>query len=192
MKSILVTLIILFLFKGSLSGQTKDYLYCGVDFGNAKFFGVFHDKNAIKDKFLNAWNDEMLTYEYEIRHCLNTKEFKYDLSAVYKRNSQVPFDSLFNYSRTKLSEDLIGKILKTYSLQEKNGTGVVIIIEAFDKNNEEAVGWVTLFDLKTLLVIKSNCFIGRASNKGMTKHWTNGIMRIIKKAKSNDFFGTKY
>jgi len=92
-------------------------------------------------------------------------------------NSPSADDTIYG---SQITPELIGKIVKSYDLKNKSGTGVVFIVDRLvklDKKGEGAV-YVVAFDIATRAVIFSEREIGKASGFGFRNYW----FRVIKDA----------
>jgi hypothetical protein len=169
--------------------RPNEIVFLGADFTNARFIGTFNDKEKIVDVFLNAWNDYLISeYKEKIAYILNVENLKYDLSVEYDQKKQIKQDYLFSYKENPFTGNVIENRIKNFSSQVKEGIGLVIFIDKFDKNEELASGWVTLINLSTLEVIKKGYYSGGAEGIGMTNHWAEAIINLLKDCKKDEFF----
>jgi hypothetical protein len=171
--------------------RPSDIVFLGADFTNARFIGIFNDKEKIVDKFLNAWNDFLISeYKEKIADILNVENLRYDLSVEYDQKKQIRQDDLFSYKENPFTGNVIEERIKNFSSQFKEGIGLVIFIDKFDNNEDFASGWVTLINLSTLEVIKKGYYSGGAEGIGITNHWAEAIINLLKNCKKDKFFNS--
>lgn len=60
-------------------------------------------------------------------------------------------------------------------MREKEGLGMVINLENFNKEREYALIYVTFFDIATREILFAAEVSGQAGGAGMTKHWASGV-----------------
>lgn len=77
--------------------------------------------------------------------------------------------------------DTVNYALKQYPLNEKEGLGLVLIPENFNKNTEEARMWVVFFDIGSRSVRWATETYGNCGHMGYTAHWGSGIVDGFKK-----------
>jgi hypothetical protein len=95
------------------------------------------------------------------------------------RNLDVPVDGLVvNHSYT-LTEDEVVQYVGSYKGLPGNGIGIMFIIESFNKLEETAYIWVTIFEIESKRVISTFRKAGRPGGLGIKNYWANAIHKII-------------
>lgn len=113
----------------------------------------------------------------------NTKKDKviFDMVSIqdlYKTNLD---PKEFIVSRpTEITIDEVKSIVANYKLPQKEGVGIVTIVEMFHKPEVVVTGYVTFFDIATREVYYSTKMKGVAGARGgFNLYWSNGIKRIM-------------
>ena len=124
-------------------------------------------------------------------------EYKYDEEFMMRnsKKEKVIFDmvSIQDLYKTKLEPkefiisrpyemtiDDVKSIVANYKLPQKDGLGLVIIVEMFHKPEVVVTGYVTFFDIATREVYYSTKMKGVAGARGgFNLYWSNGIKRIM-------------
>jgi len=150
----------------------------GLDFSNAKFVGPFPNRDDIKSSYLEAWNSYIINYNLLFYYKINP--FVYDLSVIKKRNKAIIEDDLFSMLDQSLTKDSIQKIINEYNPLIKKGKGLVLIVEGFNKNLEQASIWFTYFDIQTRRIIYTEKILGIAKGTTMVNHWAQAIDDVIR------------
>gem|GEM_PF-1683591 len=177
--------------------NTDRLIWFGLDFSLARMYGTFNDKPKIQSVFLDAWNNTMVDGrikgggDFDLKKVLRKKRIDIDLSVVNTHNFKTTVGELFGFndinSSIQIDKKVIDSVLAQYNAKVRNGIGMVLIVESFDKTQELATVWVTFFDPDTNQVIYTRKYSGIADGMGMTKHWVIGILDILKEVRRNNF-----
>ncbi len=176
--------------------NARSLIWFGLDFSQARFYGPFVDKVKIKDTDLQAWNTSFtsdkgfLWMGIDLKKLLGMNYVFADLSVVNDHNRDIAVEDLFgNTDKEKPSwnEDRVIKMIRKYEPKEKDGIGLVMIVESFDKTTEMATIWVTYFDPSTREVIRTRKYFGKASGSG-AKHWPNAVVNILNELRKNSIY----
>ncbi len=165
--------------------ENCDVIWFGLDFTQAKMVGSegFNDPVAIKEDYFNKWNHLMISEgeKYDWGRALVVSDLKYDYEVVNAVNQGVKVKSLvINRSHT-ISQEEVATSVKQYNMSEyKDGIGVVIVVEAFDKIREQGFGHLTFFDISSKEVLYSHKVIGAARGFGFRNYWAGAIYNWIK------------
>ncbi|NOX86924.1 MAG: hypothetical protein GXO86_13335 [Chlorobi bacterium] len=137
----------------------------------------------IVQKYYEGWNDELTN------HVLPIKDIRHwmDKRTMFVGKSVFPNYRFMNYQDFVIAnnycipyEDL-EKIVKSYVLGEKNGLGMVVVLENFNKEREYSLIWVVFFDIATREILFAAETSGKAGGGGMVKHWTVGVEQAFTK-----------
>lgn len=72
------------------------------------------------------------------------------------------------------------KIIQSYVLREKQGTGMVINLVNFNKEREYSLVYVTFFDIETREILFATEASGEAGGSGWGGHWVTGIENAVR------------
>ncbi|MCE5320651.1 MAG: hypothetical protein LLF93_06075 [Bacteroidales bacterium] len=80
----------------------------------------------------------------------------------------------------EMTIDDVKSIVANYKLPQKEGLGLVVIVEMFHKPERYVTGYVTFFDIASREVYYATKMKGVAGSKsGFNLYWSNGIKRIM-------------
>lgn len=165
--------------------ENCDVIWFGLDFTQAKMIGSegFNDPVAIKEDYFRKWNHLMISEgdKYEWGKALLVSDLKYDYGVVDVVNDEVKVKSLVINKSYSIAEEDIQAAVKQYNLSEyKDGIGVVIVVESFDKIREQGFGYITFFDVNTKQVLYNHELVGEAGGFGFRNYWAGAIYNWLK------------
>lgn len=165
--------------------ENCDVIWFGLDFTQAKMIGSegFNDPVAIKEDYFRKWNHLMISEgdKYEWGKALLVSDLKYDYGVVDVVNDEVKVKSLVINKSYSIAEEDIQASVKQYNLSEyKDGIGVVIVVESFDKIREQGFGYITFFDVNTKQVLYNHELVGEAGGFGFRNYWAGAIYNWLK------------
>lgn len=166
--------------------KDREATFYGLDFSKAKMIGSdgFTNPTDIVERFFFEWNNLLLEEKskYDVKVAFQKDVVDYDFGPVSARNKTVKASELVINSSYSLDEKTVAGMVKLYSLKGK-GLGIVLIVEKFDKINEEASVYVTYFDKANKKVLLTRKVTGKPSGFGLKNYWANSIARILGKCK---------
>lgn len=165
--------------------ENCDVVWFGLDFTQAKMIGSegFNDPVAIKEDYFRKWNHLMISEgdKYEWGKAPLVSDLKYDYGVVDVVNDEVKVKSLVINKSYSIAEEDIQAAVKQYNLSEyKDGIGVVIVVESFDKIREQGFGYITFFDVNTKQVLYNHKLVGEAGGFGFRNYWAGAIYNWLK------------
>lgn len=193
---ILVTLFLLFPVLGFGQYTMKDFMneecdviWFGLDFSHAKLIGSegFNDPVAIKEDYFRKWNHLMISEadKYEWDKALLVSDLKFDYGMIDEVNEKVKVKSLVINKSYSIPKEDIPKITDAYNITEfKEGIGVVLLVESFNKIREMGFGYIVFFDVKTKEVLYYHELIGEAKGFGFRNYWAGAIYNWMKYTRS--------
>jgi len=171
---------------GKLYGQRgneifyrQDIVFYGFDMTYLKLSNKSKtgDGIIIAPKYLPAWN-ELLTNDMlpiqKIRDWMGNRSI-FIGNSVFDNYSTSDMQNFVISSNYCIPFEDLQKIVKSYVLREKEGLGMVINLENFNKEREYALIYVTFFDIATREILFAAEISGEAGGAGMTKHWASGV-----------------
>lgn len=173
--------------------NTKDIIWFGINFSEAKMIGAFDQgfgageasASSIKNKWIPSWNNLVLDEPklFKVGDAFKKENVYYDIDANKKLNADIKTESLmsFNpYSFTNASETIKQIVSQLDAKEKQDGIGVVFIVESFNKTKEEAVVYVTLFDIKTKSILVSEKISSKPAGIGLRNFWAGAIKNLLK------------
>ncbi|TDE11391.1 hypothetical protein [Dyadobacter psychrotolerans] len=173
------------------SGKAK-VVFLGLDFTQAKYIGSagFMDAAAIQSQHMVSWNNliEFEPKKFSLVKPLKLKEEQYvaKVGDMIKHNKSANVaDNIIN-EEYNLTEDQVRKAVSKYSLSEKDGIGVVYVVESLSKTAEKMTAWVTFIDLSSKKILLTEKVEGKAGGFGFRNYWAGAVYKI------NENIGSKY
>jgi len=165
------------------SGKAK-VVFLGLDFTQAKYIGRsgFMDPAAIQGQHMVSWNNliEFEPKKFSLEKPLKVKEGQYSSKTAdmiqYNKAANVA-DNITD-SEYSITEDQVKKSVSKYSLSEKDGIGVVYVVESLSKTAEKMTAWVTFIDLNTKKILHTEKVEGKAGGFGFRNYWAGAVYKI--------------
>ena len=168
---------------GVLSGNAK-LTFLGLDFTQAKYIGRigFTDPNAIKNQHMASWNNliEAEAKKFSLQKAFNLKDDKYATSVedMVKLNKTVDVEGNITDDAYSITEEQVKKSVSKYSLSQKEGVGLVYVVESLSKTDERLYAWVTFIDMSSKKVLYTEKVDGKAGGIGFRNYWAGGVSKI--------------
>ena len=165
------------------NGKTK-LVFLGLDFTQAKYVGKigFMDPTAIQNQHMVSWNNliEMEPKKFSLQKAFNLKDDQHasKVEDMVKFNKSANVADNITDTEATLTEDQVKKSVSKYALSEKNGVGVVYVVESLSKTAEKMTVWVTFIDLNTKKVLHTEKVEGKAGGFGFRNYWAGGVYKI--------------
>jgi hypothetical protein len=191
-------LVALLLLAGSMSLTAQDKskvfssteaVWFGLDFTKATFVGQF-DQGAgaapangldIKNKYIPAWNNLIAGEQkkYDLKKAFRKDNIIYDMNSVNELNTKIDVDNCMSFNAGKIEKSQVDEMVKKYNSSQKEGLGLVFIVENFNKGIETASVYVTFFDIATKKILLCERMEGKAMGVGIRNHWAGSIKHIL-------------
>lgn len=165
------------------SGKSK-LVFLGLDFTQAKYIGKigFTDPMAIQNQHIVSWNNlielEPKKFSLQKAFALKDDQYKSKVEDMVKHNKSVNVEKNITDDESALTEDQVKKAVAKYSLSEKDGIGLVYVVESLNKTSEKLIVWVTFIDLATKKVLHTEKVEGKAGGFGFRNYWAGGVYKI--------------
>lgn len=162
-----------------------DVIWFGLDFSKAKMIGSegFNNPVAIKEDYFRKWNHLMISEKdkYNWDKALLATDLKYDIGVVDVVNDEVKVKGLVINKPYSISEEDVTAAVTRYKIDDyKDGIGVVIVVESFDKIKKQGFGYITFFDVSSKRVLYTHKIVGEASGFGFRNYWAGAIHKWLK------------
>ena len=123
--------------------------------------------------------------KYSIEKYFGKKYVEYDMSVVEKRNQTVKVEDLVINKSYTLPESDVAKMVKKLKPAQKEGIGLVFVVEQFNKVTESATMYVTFFDIKNSNILLQKKMTGKAGGFGLRNYWAAAVMNVMKACKKS-------
>ena len=190
MKKLMPLLLIVVFFTCSIFSQVpaKDFneaevFWYGLDFSQAKLVGSagFTDPEAIRNDFFEKWNSLILVEadKYDLKGAFKKPALKYDAEMIKAINMKVDHHALVQDKSHAITKEDVENAVKQYNTDQKEGYGLVFVVESFDKIQEKAFVWVTVFDVSNKKILITERMEGEPRGFGLRNYWAGAIYEII-------------
>jgi hypothetical protein len=173
--------------------SSNTVVWYGLNFTKAKMIGQFDQAmgagaasgNDLKNKWIPAWNSIILTEpkNFKIKEAFKKDEVFYDIAANEKLNANINSEELMTFNSYKFddAQKTVKEIVSKLKGGERTeGIGVTFIVESFNKSLDEAVFYVTVFDIKTKNILIIEKIIGKPVGIGLRNFWAGAVKHVIK------------
>lgn len=165
--------------------------WLGIDYSQVKLIGKF-DQFAdwgeqslaeLKNDYFPAWNKVVVNerQKYDFAKMLNRKEVYYDIDMMMKHNANAKLDELEAYNEPNYSPDQIEKFVKNYKIKGKDGIGILLLAESYNKAVEMATYHFVAVNMKTGKVLFQERIKGEPGGFGLRNYWAGSIHQVIEK-----------
>lgn len=168
--------------------------WLGIDFSDVRLLEKENSEESekISGAYFREWNDLVILEEkrYDIEGAFHHNKITYNNSYINSKNDTIQVGRLFVGDKNRLNHlnsNKIQNIINTYPLENKEGYGLVFIVESLDKLKKETNTWVTLIDMKTKQVLITEKMYANAGGVGLRNYWARGFHNTI-----NDIKERKY
>ncbi len=166
--------------------EVNEITWYGLDFSNVRLVGTIGFKNPeqIKNYYFNTWNSLILSEpnKYKLGKFFQKESVEPYLDIVKERNKLPNSDEFVIEKEYSFDAEKVMQIISEYDSGDKEGIGLVFIIESLNKYKEEAFIWVTFFDIQTKRVLLTEKFDGKAGGYGFRNYWAKAYYNVMKSA----------
>lgn len=167
-----------------LYDQDARKVYYGIDFALVRLVGSsgFKDPAHIVDNYFSSINQKIVIErdKYDFSKVFWSKNYDIDLEMLADLNRSLnPYEIVINSSYS-VNDEQIKELVANYNPKNQEGIGLAIVMETWNKFNENAIMYFTFFDIKTRKVIKIDRKVGRASGFGIRNYWMNPVYDALK------------
>lgn len=167
--------------------NTNQIVWYGLDFSEARLIGSegFTDPVDIKNRLFDSWNNLFISEpdKYDLKKTFGKANVENDLSLTEERNKAINVKNLVTDNSFTLAENTIPLILKQYHYDQKEGVGLVFIIESFNKTKEQGTMYVTFFDIATKKPLLIKKMSGEPGGFGIRNYWAASYYDVLKQCK---------
>lgn len=173
--------------------RNERMVWLGLDFTAAKLVGdrrgwgsPEHTQHIIADL-----NKLMIreSHKFNIAYALNRRRVDMEIDVTLKHNKRLDMEYAVGdrLNGHFLDRSDIDQIVRLYDFVGLSGTGILFIVEAFNKHAMESVVWVTFVNLETKEVLLSKKMMEEPAGFGVRNFWAGSIYKILKQIKKRDY-----
>lgn len=165
-------------------------VWSGLNFLKAKMVGWKGESpHTIRDSYFKEWN---LSVDADLGKAFQKKNVFRDSNPLIKANGARETENLVADAETDLTpDDIADAVKKIPAGQKKEGLGVTLVVQSFNKTTSMATVWVTFYDIATAKVLLSKKVMGKASGGAPIPAWKAAISQILDKVTKTEFTAWK-
>lgn len=182
--------------KSALS--STEIVWFGLDFTKAKFVGAFDQGAGIapatgsdmKTKWIPSWNALIANepQHFDFKKVFRKDNVIYDLKSINELNTKIDVDACMVYNEGTIDKSAVDAMIKNYKADvKKQGVGVSMVIENFNKTTQMASLYIVFFDIATKKVLVCEKMTGKAAGIGMKNYWAGTIKTILKQIDASEY-----
>lgn len=164
--------------------DSKQIVFYGADFSNAKFIGNegFKDKRDIVGKFIPSLNELFFKEQkkYDLKKFFKKEDIVYNLDLMKSVNSKINPNNIVINQSFLFESGNIEKSISSYNLVEKDGIGLVLIVESLNKVADIGTFHVVFFDLQSKSILVSEKITGKPGGIGFRNYWAKVFFSGLK------------
>ncbi|MBK5720109.1 hypothetical protein JGH11_04410 [Dysgonomonas sp. Marseille-P4677] len=156
--------------------------FYGVDFSHVKVYEAKESSEQFKIAFQDI-NNLFISEakKYNVSKALNREVAGVHVDNVKDRAYKIDTKDLFTSNADyQIEDNTIKDILKSLEINEKEGTGVILIAIKLNKLQNRGYYRVVFFDIKTRDVIDSWNTDGKARGFGLRNFWAHSVYNVLK------------
>lgn len=168
----------------------NELVWYGLDFTGAKFIGKFDEGFDSKPTsateliswYIPAWNRLVLEEprNFDLKSTFRKTSIYYDIQPVESLNSKMKPEGLLTYNSHMLLKDKLAGMISAYPEgSRKEGLGLVLIVESFDKSYRKGNYWVVFFDIKTRTILFSDYCSASPTGLGLRNYWSGSLKHVL-------------
>jgi hypothetical protein len=175
--------------KDFFSNNSTPLTYLGIDYYHNRLINdPGGNPDDIKGRLYGSMNDVVIAEmakNYDIAGAFRRNGgVTPDITAVTARNEKVDSKNIRSFSVAdfnRLTEADIAAEVKALSLKDKDGTGLVFIMEGMKKEEKKSYGsvWVVLFNMKTKKVLMAERMEQEAAGFGFRNFWVSVVKKSL-------------
>ena len=155
--------------------EAQEIVFFGYDFGH---FKLFEPKRLMEDgikKNIPLWIDYLSAKEDEdfLKKKMRKNKIIFDFKYLTDIYHSLPESGLVSLSKCTIPVDSIQSIINNYQTSQKEGIGLTIIVECFNKKIDASSAYFTFFDISTKKILMTDHYStsNHASGLGLSTYW---------------------
>ncbi|PCJ83275.1 MAG: hypothetical protein COA57_11585 [Flavobacteriales bacterium] len=163
--------------------------WLGIDFSNAKMIGDFSQFDGsgkvtpvqMRDEYFQSWNNLIMreNEKYNLKRAFRKRYMPFDLEMIEKRNANCNVDDMYIKKTYVMERGKLDEIVSQYDFGDKQGTGLIFILESFDKYNKVGFLYVTFVDMSSKKILMAERVSGEPMGFGLRNYWAGSIYHAI-------------
>jgi hypothetical protein len=156
--------------------------YYGMDLSKVRLIdpALISNSESIKNTYCPAWINSILDEIKlnDIRKYHNKKQVIHILGDVENRYLMLPNNFVIS-TEYSFPIDSVTAMIKSYKLNQKNGIGMVVIAESFNKTQESIFTYHVFFDISNRDILWAIKVQGKPKGIALSAYWGKGVAHNI-------------
>jgi hypothetical protein len=153
--------------------KTTEITFYGYDFSKLKLIETKRMGEDMTQQIFGwvAFCQERFTDE-KLKDWFRKEKVTSNLSPTIERAKKVNGKEVVTYTKNTIHPDSVQAFINAYNITEKEGIGLAVILECFEKDSKTTSGYFTFFDIASKKILLSDYFSGKeADGYGLTNYW---------------------
>jgi len=184
---------ILLLFVSTYSGAQTSYsifedipiTFYGLDFTHAKCVGSRKVPEATKivNEYFVKWNDMFMVgkRKLDIGKPYKKHDVFYD-TTTYQKNRSVDASKLIIEFPHEFTKKNVESFIEEYINQDKEGVGLIYLVEAINTTEKYLSVWVTFFKISTGEIILSEPVRSKGRGRKFSYYWNDAFIKLYEES----------
>jgi hypothetical protein len=165
--------------------NAKEITFYGIDYSHFRLIhkADFVDKlgttqcQALKSRYLQEWNEIFITEKskFDIAKLFVVDKFTLDLDRSIATLGGYTADCVLEDEGYKINESDFSAIIAKYIDKTKQGTGVVMVGESINKEDNVAKYYIVYFNINTGAILDKRFITGKPGGSGFSNYWVNAL-----------------
>jgi hypothetical protein len=157
--------------------EQQTITWYGIDYSKTSFVANYNRKDM--HEIFIGWNvlvkDE--PERYNLRRAMHRPSVTFDMASVDSINAAT--DPIISYADSTLTKDEIALMISRYKSTQKEGLGLVLLAESYNKGKNEGSHYAVIFDIASKKVLLSQRFISPPGGTGVRNFWAFSIYNTL-------------
>jgi hypothetical protein len=171
----------------------KGIVWYGLNFSEARMVGMFDQAvgagaataSDLKNKWIPGWNALIQNEQknFRIAEAFQKAEVFYDVGPTDNANFAIKESELLtpnHYTFPEPLKSVTKAINNIHGSQKTEGLGITFVVESFNKQQDKAIVYVTIFDIKTKNLLVMERMYGKPMGIGLRNFWGGAVKHILK------------
>ncbi len=174
---------------GQALRKADSVVWAGIDYSLVRMYGTqdFNDTDKIFPEMFEAWNALFVSEPWAERVGKTLgKKVIVDIGGMSERNKLAKPDQVIRedgtdalLAETHITEKDIAKAIRSYTMREKAGVGLVFVVDRFVSASKKGSLHIVLFDVEKREVLASQRGVYRAAGFGFRNFWFGVVKQAI-------------
>ena len=173
------------------------FTWLGIDYSHVKLIGDFsqiwgidtQDGLSIKTEYFPAWNNFVYKEpdKYNLIATFRKEHIAINLDDIDKINRSTPLEEMEAITTPNYTQENIQQFIKDHQFTEKEGIGLLLVAESYDKTRELATYHFVAINMKNNAILLYDVFKEKAGGFGLRNYWAKTFYNTLDQIKSKKY-----